>query len=801
MSLIAVAQWDYSWPLSTLQTVGLIVGILSVVLASYFNQSRILATAFTGRSTRTIRLVTLIVLRLAALLILVWMLAGVQRVDTEQSVAPVQICIDTSESMSVVQEGKNELESQSRLQQSLAVADALNQAIKDAYQKRNQSGEIEILSIGDSLVATTLVDLSRQFNQATNLSFAKTSKLGDNLNQLALKSNLNPPACVVLLSDGRVTAGDSLAQVDLTRWNAAQQNNSPIRVFSLMAGEAPLDQELSIDPVQHASLIFVGDEVELRTNLHSVGLQDSQVQVQLRDAIGQAIGPSQNIDITANQQVDSLKFEYLADRVGDIKLQLSAITVASSTTNFKQPVAIDQTFALTVRDKPIQILLVSQGYSYETRFLKHFLQRQRRSAAASEPVFQTTILISEAEDRLVQSEAEMISYLQVQAEWWQQFDACIFIDPSPGIIDAQVAASLQQAIAAESLGLIFVAGNINTASEIEQSVWQQLLPVISTNSKRQRNALNSQTESATTWQLTSGAIASGFTLNRDNNESSEWTLPPLRWNFASTRGKPTARILLENVGRSSSMQTYAIAVASHFFGAGQVAFQSSDETYKWRNYGGSDALYQQYWNDLIALVAKKTSSNAAAYAYNLELAQQSYKSGVTIDVGVVNRMQAGSNPPSPELLLSSDENQLQRIALGGQIQSQRTKSSLENLSPGTYQLQVVEKQNSGESRIEQANRSQTPLSEAVKFTVEPPLTEMTNTQADFSAMIELSQRSGGAAVELANWRTLLDRIAQPDVLYSRKLPPESIWNLSWIVVVVMSLLTTEWYLRNRWGLI
>ncbi len=137
----------------------------------------------------------------------------------------------------------------------------------------------------------------------------------------------------------------------------------------------------------------------------------------------------------------------------------------------------DRILTLNVRDEPLPVLLVADSYSYEVRFLRHYLERTLQRTGNGAKVFAPTYCIASTERKLVQSDDRFVSFLPADQNWWNQFEACIFLDPKQEMFDRSVWNSVTTAVEEKGVGLIFVAGLSNADSFSQQPHLLRLLPV------------------------------------------------------------------------------------------------------------------------------------------------------------------------------------------------------------------------------------------------------------------------------------------------------------------------------------
>jgi hypothetical protein len=121
----------------------------------------------------------------------------------------------------------------------------------------------------------------------------------------------------------------------------------------------------------------------------------------------------------------------------------------------------------------------------------------------------------------------------------------------------------------------------------------------------------------------------------------------------------------------------------------------------------------------------------------------------------------------------------------------RIGSFRETQLPGDYTIEVT------------ATRGGEPLGSArTRFIVAQQDLELDNSSADIDSMKGVAKSTGGDVIEperLPKW--LADLLKKTDYLDVKQETKKSLWDQWQFFVLVVLLLTVEWYLRKRWGLV
>ena len=89
-----------------------------------------------------------------------------------------------------------------------------------------------------------------------------------------------------------------------------------------------------------------------------------------------------------------------------------------------------------------------------------------------------------------------------------------------------------------------------------------------------------------------------------------------------------------------------------------------------------------------------------------------------------------------------------------------------------------------------------------RFTVFPQDLELDNASADASAMESLAAMTGGESLAPEQLSSLIERLArQTQQLEIQQETKKTFWDKWPFFLALVGLLSVEWYLRKRWGLV
>src|SRR5262249_38753716 len=105
---------------------------------------------------------------------------------------------------------------------------------------------------------------------------SEATRIGDALDRVVDDFRGAPPTAVILLSDGVVTEGASLA-------DAAQNlRSSNVLLLAVGIGSAKPPRDIELAGVLVDDVVYVNDVVSFQTQIKSIGLQDQPAKIVLR---------------------------------------------------------------------------------------------------------------------------------------------------------------------------------------------------------------------------------------------------------------------------------------------------------------------------------------------------------------------------------------------------------------------------------------------------------------------------------------------------------------------------------------
>ncbi|HVT29595.1 MAG TPA: hypothetical protein VHE81_16380 [Lacipirellulaceae bacterium] len=621
-------------------------------------------------------------------------------------------------------------------------------------------GDVERLSEGGTSaeLARTIQGLSSQGAES------QSTRVGDGLLRVLDDFRGAPPAAVILLSDGDVTQGASLA-------GAAESLRSagvPLLAVGLGSARPPRDIELVDVLVDDA--VFVNDVVSLQAHIKASGLEGQTATVALRregDSKPRAI---ESIILPSAGKTLSVQLTDRPTKPGVVKyiVEITQRDDEAKKDNNRQ------TRTVAVRDEKIRVLLAAGYPNYEFRFLKTLLERDHT-------VELSTYLLDADPDYAEQDKTALRSFPLNRDELFA-YDVIIIGDVNPRLLPQSVWHNVREFVAEKGGGAVFIAGpRFLPAAYRDTPDVSALLPI----------GLNSRSEAASF----AGDATHGFTVrptalglsnpalqigdSPDRTQQIWNKLAPLYWVDPVGRLKPAAQVLAEVAGKP--------AICFQYFGAGRVLYDAIDSTWRWR-IGAGDRYFARYWVQAIRFLAHGKLDKGRGFELTTD--RREYRRGESATVR--------ARFLDPQLAPAGDE-VVVLIEATGQVRRRVTlrrnpsmagvyEGAIPDLAVGQYNILVVQPELAGSPP-------------AVRFFVTAPPGEFARPEMNADGLAAAAAATHGKFYTVTDADRLLADLPTGRRVPIQNLPPISIWNRWWMLAAFLGCLTAEWILRKRKGML
>lgn len=581
-------------------------------------------------------------------------------------------------------------------------------------------------------------------------------------------------AGIVLVSDGRVTAGEQLKGI------AGLLADRSIPVHAVGVGDPTPTRNFRVMSILAGERVFTGDPVAVDVRVDQHGFDGETVRVELLDA-HEPPGESPRapvlvgaVDVTfpAGRAEATASFRFEPPGVG--RHGLTARIEAHPEETFSDD--NERSATVEVLQEASKVLLISGGPTYEYRFLKNLLRRDSRVQLAA--------WLQSADADYPQEGNVSLQKLPAAAKELFEYDVIILMDPDPRGLPADLPEMLERFVGRHRGGLAYLAGDKFATSFFEAqglAPIRNMLPVVV-----DPGMLSDEIERGRfyerEWPLEPTPAAMDHAATRlssqvDRNREVWAEIAGFFWSLPSRKAKPGATVLFVHPDPSLARDGEARPlVATQFYEGGRVAFSGIASTWRWR--ATAEEVYDRFWIQLMRFLTEGRLLGDRRRI--LQTDRESYELGETVRISVlledenyrpvdaedVSVTVGGPDGESFPLVLQKDPNSLGWFR-------------------GVYAPRVL---GTHEFRLEGGSPR--------AISVEPPALEFAVPRLDEEALGEIATLTRGTYRPLAEISSLPDDIPDRRQIVVATDEPIPLWD-NWLSLgLLVGLLTIEWILRK-----
>ncbi len=766
---------EHAWGWAPWITVLFIAAVAVALVAIYLREA-----GSTGRAYR----LTLAGIRLALVAVVLCMLAELALSLQRTGLPYVVVVVDDSASMSLVDQYDDE-------QLAALVADRLEEAELAEGSRLNLAKSILLgddaalvarIEKGRRLRVYALSDAARAItgSQAEILTAIEqlaadgaSTRLGEGLRQVLNDLRGTPPAALVVLTDGINTAGEPLAEA------AAYAQRKGVPLFAVALGNDEPLHDLRLHDLLVDEVVFVDDVVNFEFKLTATGYRGEQVQIALRADDDMAPLAETTVTVGNDGEAQRVRLPYRPREVGDFRFVLEVEPRDDEVEADNN----SQSRMVSVRREQIRVLLAQAYPSYEFRYLKNMLER--------DSTIELDTFLQEADPEYSELDETALRVFPVRRDELFAYDVIIFGDVNPAFLSATVLEYLVEFVSESGKGggMILIAGPQYMPSEYGGTSLETLIPV---ELSRAQSTPPETISDAFTPRLTPlGTGAPHLQLGDSSADSATiWQqLPGLYWLYDAAGLKPAARVLAEHPTQLMNDGRPMPVICLQYVGAGKVLFHNSDDTWRWRRLLG-DVYFARYWVQAVRYLSR-TKLLGADRAAELSTDRREYQTGdsVRFRVQFVDDRTAPAADDGVQIVVESHGAQNRRLTMTrGTAGRGVFEGTLSQLPEGSYHAWVAAPGSDGRPP-------------STDFEVVAPPGEFERVQVDSNALRHASELTGGHHYTLDTVRRLAKDLPRGRQIPVESLPRIDLWNRWPLVLLFVGLITTEWVLRKRKGML
>ncbi|MBI5772396.1 MAG: VWA domain-containing protein [Verrucomicrobia bacterium] len=582
---------------------------------------------------------------------------------------------------------------------------------------------------------------------------------------------------VVLFSDGQHNDGSSPVEL------AKMLGQRGIPIYTVGLGMQHLPQDLAIIEVKGPESLYadarVNGEIVLKDDVRP-GLKFT-VKIECE---GEVLW--QKDFVTEQRHSRTIRYDFSIKEfvAGQLKKQDKDIKISSLPVNLKVSASVldgeknaaNNNGALrlsAITQKP-RVLLMDGRPRWEFRYLRNLFERDQRWDL-------TALLAGLGGEQKPWIRGKGAEQFPPDRETLFTYDLIIFGDLPQGQLKPDELEWIREFVEKRGGGLIFIDGRLEQLSRFTGSPLEALFPV-----KWQGQPI--EDVRAKLRISSAGAGVSALNLVSDPQENARlWlSLKGPHW-VAPAEALPGTETLMEAfVG-----ERRGAALAFRRFGAGRVLYAAFDESWRWR-YEVADLYHQKVWNQIAKWIMDEPYPVQDKFVA-LDSGALTRKPDEIGEISVRVRDAQGQlmSGAKPEALLFQNGRKTATVALAA-----------EETNPGVYRGRTPALAEGGyEVRVQVAGLPEDEMKARTEILVAPPgAGELAHLNCDEELLRQIAFHSGGEYYREEDAGALVERLkplSQGIVIES----DTALWQSWWWFVPIVALLTIEWLLRKRAGLL
>jgi hypothetical protein len=764
------------------------VVLIAVVAWTWWNYRRERGPA--GRFFRGL----LIGLRIAAVVVLLFMLQGWMLQRHRTDLPELVVLLDVSGSMST-RDAIEDSSLRSAITKRLSATNLdegtrldvakllLLENDRSVLTRLQEKYRLKVYAIGET---ATLVKLEEEqdLGMATRRleADAPSSRLGKCLRDVLEAQRGRPTSAVILLSDGINTEGRTLS--DAAEY--ARRKTIPLYLVGIGNDHAPRDLRLADLLVE--SEAFVNDLVHFDLKLSASAAKGQQVKVVLRRTGESAKLAEETVTIDKDYDSKPVRLMHRPNKEGDWEYEI-AIETKSSDAN---PENDRLTTVVHVHNATIRVLLVQAGPSYEFRFLKTMLERELNPNDEGEPGkrgFQ--VVLQDADVQFADTDKSALRVFPVTREELFAYDVILFGDANPSFFSQTMLQNVADFVKERGGGIVFIAGPRFNPVAYRDTPLASILP-IDPATARIPDPDDDLTQEVHPRPTALGLSTGTLLLSDSRVENVQlWAkkLPGMYWWVETPHVRPGVRVLLEHPTKTGAQGTPLPLLSLQFVGSGKVMFQAFDGSYRWRFRAG-DEYFARYWIQTIRFLsrAKVLGQDRSA---ELSSDREEYQRGepVLLRLKFLDDRKAPAEDDGVSLMLERPGSPRRTITARRTADARGVfEATLTNLAEGRYRAWLATPSLEGEPP-------------AKEFLIVAPPNEQARLEMDAAELKSAAKLSAGKFYTFATAGTLPDDLPPGRQVRIESLPPRPLWNSPLLAGVFVLLLVVEWLARKKAGML
>jgi hypothetical protein len=554
-------------------------------------------------------------------------------------------------------------------------------------------------------------------------------------------SNQEKLAGATIITDGQINQGLDPTQL-------IQKVEVP--VYTIGIGELTPLVDLSIQSIDAPTVAIKGEDVTVNVTINSTGDTQDRVNVILYQ--GEKMLGSKYLQTEGFGSRTQARFMFTSSNLGENEYRVKVSTVS-------QEINIEnnqQKFFITILKDRYMVALITGSPSFNTSVIKRYIRNYPRVEL----------------DHFVRMKN---GYLPAMKSFWSKPYQLIIFDNYPvKKLSSKTQRIFSNKIGAEKSSLLWLlGGNVTEKSAIS------IIPFFHLRMKDQI-----QTSEKTLWYMTTEALSRSIFQGLEVNDGLDYwqNFPPIlaSYNFESTNDE------IEAIAYNQGSDIVPLMFLGEKQGIRSAAWTSPDFATIHHRLSGTDysKIFPELWIRLFSWLLKTGGDKKLYFRLNKE----SYQQGEEIFITGTNIGNKRRSKDHAFITIINDSLEINSSELRFNPGSSRWEGNIWAPKPGKYLYE-----------ISMQDGSAPPVKQNGRFIVKESQIELNEVALNSPLLKKLSMKTNGAYYPWASraklFNKVLPRERQEKINRSTRFNEET-----WVLVILIVLLTIEWIIRKKIGL-
>ncbi len=599
---------------------------------------------------------------------------------------------------------------------------------------------------------------------------AGATHINAGLRRLVAETSDLPVGAVVLLSDGAENgSGDAGGGIDVETINALHNRRLPVHTIGF--GKEKAGHDLEMDDAAVAAKAMADSRMTATVSFHERGYARQKATIDVKDGDKLLATKEVTLDRDGVESSETIFFNAGDAGVKSIAFQLEPLPGEDNTANNAMTRLVD------VSGDQRRILYVEGEPRWEFKFI--------RRAEAEDKGVDIVSMLRTTENKIyrqgIADPSELADGFPVKAEDLFKYQAILI-----GSVEAQYFTPVQQELLREFVdkrggGILFLGGRFSLGDGgWASSSLADLFPTFLPNEKGTFH------RDPATVQLTAAGAESPITRILDDRAANveRWRKLPYLADYQDPGApKPGATVLAQMIAG----KTMPLLVTQNY-GRGKTAVLATSGTWRWQMSSPlDDPSHDLFWQQLLRWLAADSPGQVVA-----TMPQQTLMDEGHVQMTVVARDQ--------EFTPAADAHVTAHMIGPDGLSAMVDLTPVPN-TPGSYALDwTAEKPGSYVAEVTADRGGKELGKDVVDFRREDGVAENFHTEQNRDLLEKLSDETGGRYWQQDEIGRLTKEISYSEAGISVR-DTKELWDMPVVFLVLLGLMSADWLLRRKWGVV